>query len=107
MYYLLFFFLATAAVVMFLLAVWTKNFTISLVSMLLNFAMTYGAMAIEVPKFFYDQTSEKIVEHIYTVQSIPAAAIFMLLGIISLLYAFIIPFQAAQSLGKKEDNLKV
>ena len=100
----LFFFIASIAVIMFLLAVITKNFTISLVSTLFSFASSYGAMAIEIHNFFYDQNTGHVIENIKYVQSIPVAALFLLLGITSVIYAFMLPFEAAAG---GENKLKV
>ena len=98
MYFLLYFFLAAVAVIMFVLAVLTKNFTFALVSMVMNFGAAYATMAVEVVKYFYDSNATTVVEHTHVVQSIPLAAIFMLLGVISMVYAFFPPFGGEKEL---------
>jgi len=104
MYEYLFFFLATFSFILLLVAILTKNFVISLFSMISNFATAYGAMAIEVPYFFYDQSNSTVVQHIYTVSSIPIAALFLLFGIASAVYAFFIPVGAV---AEEEKDLRV
>ena len=98
MYYLLYFFLAAVAVIMFVLAVLTKNFTFSLVSLVVNFGAAYATMAVEVVKYFYDSNASVVVEHVDYVRSIPLAVIFMLFGIASVVYAFFAPFGGEKEL---------
>ena len=98
MYYLLYFFLAAIAVIMFILSVLTKNFTFSLVSLVVNFGAAYATMAVEVVKYFYDSNASVVVEHVDYVKSIPLAVIFMLFGIASVVYAFFAPFGGEKEL---------
>lgn len=90
----LFLFLASASILFFVLAVLTKNFTLSLVSMVFSFASAYASMAIERVYVFADANATKIITHTEYVQSIPLAALFMLLGIASAVYAFFLTFES-------------
>ncbi len=103
-YVYLFFFLAGVAVLFLVLAIITKNFVLSLFSMITNFAAAYAAFKIQVPYFFYNQNQSVVIQHQYIVTSVPMSAIFILLGVGSAVYAFFLPFGA---LAGNEKELKV
>jgi len=98
MHHLLYFFLAGMAFVLFILTVLTKNFTLSLASLVTNFGAAYASLAVEYTAYLYDASTRDVITYVDTIGDIAVAAIFLLFGIASVVYAFFLPFGGEKEL---------
>jgi len=90
MFYLNFYFLAAISIVLFIVSVIARRYSLLLASIVANFASAYSCYGIELPYVFLDNGS--IIEHTKIVVEPALSFFFVLLGIFSLLLALLLAF---------------